>query len=115
MNQNDFASKLDGLSVQDGSEYLSILYGFLSLTSNIVCALSNADWEHGSFFECLNQSPFVLVFLDVFNWNCQLFSSDFTESKDDIFAIGSKINFGDSVAHQVQNCSAVVQTEESLT
>ncbi len=64
-------SKFDRLSIDDGTEDLSVLDRFLAWTVDIVFILPDLDGEHETLLECLNELLFMLFLDDVLNLNVQ--------------------------------------------
>ena len=106
--------ELNRLSIDNGSEDLSILYGFLSWTIDVVGGSSYFNWVHGGFFECLDEGFHVLQLLDILNIYNNSLSTNSAEVKSHLLAIIMEVDLGDSVAHELPAGKGIVYAEEGL-
>ena len=92
-------SKLDRLTIDDGSEDLSILYARLPVSVDVISLASDLNWVHGVLLEGINQNLLILELDDVFNASL-LRALDFAEVEGHRLSIVIKIDLSNSVGHE---------------
>ncbi len=103
------SSKLNGLTIDDSTEYLPVLNGFLAGTMNIVSILGYLNWEHESLLKGLNELFLILFFNDVLD----LYSHIAAGLKENFnsLSVFQEIDLFDGVTQVAINSVHPVETE----